>query len=67
MNAQVSKTLGKKYPVELYSGSENLTNYYQKNAILVSDQPFGAYFDVSMVWGPLSGRMFYTGVRYKIG
>jgi outer membrane receptor protein involved in Fe transport len=66
MNVQVTKTVGKKHPLDLYIGSENLTNYYQKNAILASDQPFGAYFDASMVWGPLSGRMFYAGIRYKI-
>ena len=66
MNAQASKTFGKKYPLDIYVGSENLTNYYQKNPVLESDQPFGAYFDASMVWGPLAGRMFYTGLRYKI-
>jgi outer membrane receptor for ferrienterochelin and colicin len=66
MNAQVTKTLGKKNPLEIYLGSENIGNYYQKNAIIAADQPFGSYFDASMVWGPLSGRMFYTGVRYKI-
>jgi outer membrane receptor for ferrienterochelin and colicin len=66
MNAQVSKTLGKKNPLDIYIGGENLGNYYQKKAIIASDQPFGPYFDASIVWGPLSGRMFYTGVRYKI-
>jgi outer membrane receptor for ferrienterochelin and colicin len=66
MNAQVSKTLGKKYPLDIYIGSENFTNYYQKNPVLASDQPFGPYFDASLVWGPLSGRMFYMGLRYKI-
>jgi outer membrane receptor for ferrienterochelin and colicins len=66
MNAQISKTLGKKYPLDIYVGSENLTNYYQKDPVLASDQPFGPYFDASLVWGPLTGRMFYTGVRYKI-
>jgi len=66
MNAQVSKTVGKKHPLDIYIGSENLTNYYQKNPVLASDQPFGPYFDASLVWGPLSGRMFYTGLRYKI-
>jgi outer membrane receptor for ferrienterochelin and colicin len=66
MSAQVSKTLGKKHPFDIYVGGENLTNYYQQNPVLASDQPFGPYFDASMVWGPLSGRMFYGGVRYKI-
>ncbi|MBP6024975.1 TonB-dependent receptor domain-containing protein [Ferruginibacter sp.] len=66
MNAQVSKTVGKKYPLDIYVGAENLANYFQKNVILAADQPFGQYFDASMVWGPVSGRMFYTGLRLKI-
>lgn len=66
MNAQVSKTVGKKYPLDIYVGAENLTNYFQKNVILAASQPFGQYFDASMVWGPVSGRMFYTGLRLKI-
>jgi outer membrane receptor for ferrienterochelin and colicins len=66
MNAQVSKTIGKKRPIDLYIGGENLGNYYQKNAILAADQPFSQYFDASMVWGPLSGTTVYGGVRFKI-
>jgi outer membrane receptor for ferrienterochelin and colicin len=66
MNAQVSKTIGKKYPVDIYVGAENLTNFFQQHVILASDQPFGNYFDASLVWGPVSGRMFYTGIRFKI-
>jgi hypothetical protein len=45
---------------------ENLTNYYQKNPVLAFQQPFSSYFDASMVWGLLSGRMFYAGIRCKI-
>jgi len=66
MNAQVSRTLGKKHPVDIYFGSENITNYYQDGAIIAADQPFGQYFDASLVWGPLSGRMFYMGARFKL-
>jgi outer membrane cobalamin receptor len=66
MNAQVSKTVGKKRPIEIYIGGENLTNFYQKKVIIAPDQPFGQYFDASLIWGPVSGRMFYTGIRYKI-
>ena len=66
MNAQVSKSLGKNKAFELYAGGENLTNYFQKNVILSADQPFGNYFDASMVWGPVSGRLMYAGFRYKI-
>ena len=66
MNAQVSKTVGKKYPFDIYIGAENLTNYYQKNAIIAASEPFSPYFDASMIWGPLTGRMFYAGMRLKI-
>ncbi len=66
MNAQVTKTVGKKHPVDIYFGSENLGNYYQKDAIVAAAQPFSQYFDASMIWGPVYGRMFYGGVRYKI-
>ena len=66
MNAQVSKSFGKSKSFEIYGGGENLTNYFQKNVILGADQPFGNYFDASMVWGPVSGRLLYAGLRYKI-
>ena len=66
MNAQVSKSIGKKSPVDVYLGSENLTNYFQKNAIVAVNQPFGAYFDASMIWEPVYGRMFYAGLRFKL-
>ncbi|HVG15732.1 MAG TPA: TonB-dependent receptor [Chitinophagaceae bacterium] len=66
MNAQISKTLGKKNQFDIYVGGENLTNYYQENAIVAANEPFGSFFDASMIWGPLTGRMIYTGVRFKI-
>lgn len=66
MNAQVSKTIGKKHPVDFYIGAENLTNYFQKDVIVAADQPFSQYFDASLVWGPVTGRMFYAGWRLKI-
>ncbi|HEV7620631.1 MAG TPA: TonB-dependent receptor, partial [Flavisolibacter sp.] len=66
MNAQLSKTLGKKSNIDLYIGAENLTNYFQKDIIIAADQPFSTYFDASLVWGPSSGRMFYGGLRFSI-
>jgi outer membrane receptor for ferrienterochelin and colicin len=66
MNAQISKTFGKKNPMDLYVGAENIGNYFQQNTILSADQPFSPYFDASMVWGPVTGRMFYMGWRIKI-
>jgi outer membrane receptor protein involved in Fe transport len=66
MNAQISKTVGNKFPVDIYLGGENLTNFFQKDAIIAANQPFSPYFDASLVWGPVSGRMFYGGLRFKI-
>lgn len=66
MNAQVTKTFGSKKLFDIYAGGENLTNYYQKNAIVAASQPFSQYFDASMIWGPLSGRMIYAGMRFRI-
>ncbi|NBC08760.1 MAG: TonB-dependent receptor [Bacteroidetes bacterium] len=51
---------------ELYVGGENLLNFRQENPILSSSDPFGPYFDASMVWGPIFGRNVYAGLRYRI-
>lgn len=64
MNAQITRTFSKTF--EIYLGAENLGNYQQKNAILGSNDPFGSYFDSSMVYAPVFGAMFYTGLRFKI-
>ena len=62
MNAQISKTLGKKYPLDVYVGSENLSNYYQKNPVLASDQPFGPLFRCFTGLGTVVGK----NVLYRI-
>jgi hypothetical protein len=66
MNSQVSKTMGKKSNVDVYVGAENLTGYFQRAAIIAADQPFSPYFDASLIWGPITGRMFYAGIRFNI-
>lgn len=63
---QVSKTFGMKNIFEVYVGCENLTNYYQKDAIIAADQPFSNYFDAALVWGPITGRMLYGGLRFQM-
>jgi outer membrane receptor for ferrienterochelin and colicin len=64
MNAQVSKDMGTRWSV--YVGVENLTDFKLANPIVAANDPFGAYFDTSMVWGPVFGRMGYAGFRYRI-
>lgn len=66
MNAQITKHFNYKRPFDVYLGAENFNNFYQKNPILGHDQPFGPYFDSSMVWGPLTGRMIYAGIRLSV-
>ncbi len=48
MNAQVTKSLGKKNAFDIYAGAENLTNYYQHDAIIAAGEPFSDYFDASL-------------------
>ncbi len=51
---------------EIYTGVENLTNFTQQKPIIAYDDPFGNYFDASVIWGPIMGRLYYAGLRYKI-
>ncbi|NOT76550.1 MAG: TonB-dependent receptor [Cyclobacteriaceae bacterium] len=64
MNAQVTKDFGERWSA--YVGVENLTDFTLDNPIVSANSPFGPYFDSSMVWGPVFGRMWYAGFRYRI-
>ena len=63
-NGQVTKTVAENFDV--YIGGENLLDFRQQNAILDVENPFGGFFDSSLVWGPIQGRVIYAGLRYKI-
>ena len=63
LNAQITKKLKM---VELYLGGENLTNYRQKNPIIAADNPFGSYFDTSMIYAPITGITAYVGMRLTL-
>ncbi|MBQ1167597.1 MAG: TonB-dependent receptor [Bacteroidales bacterium] len=52
--------------LDIYAGAENITGFRQHDAILGAEDPFGADFDASVVWGPLMGRKFYLGLRYTL-
>ena len=62
MNAHINKSLGRGF--EVYGGVENLLNYMQNSPIIDSENPFGQYFDGSLIWGPTMGRSIYGGLRY---
>ncbi|HCT30335.1 MAG TPA: TonB-dependent receptor [Bacteroidales bacterium] len=63
MNAQITKYFRK---FEVYLGGENLTDFMQKNPIISPNDPYSPYFDASMVWGPITGRKIYVGIRMTI-
>ena len=63
LNAQITK----KYKGwEFYIGGENLANQMQSNPILSADQPYGEYFDASIIHSPITGVMGYIGFRYSM-
>jgi outer membrane receptor for ferrienterochelin and colicin len=64
LNSQITKTFGTS--LDFYLGVENIANFRQNNPILSAENPFGEYFDGSLVWGPIFGRMAYFGVRYTL-
>jgi outer membrane receptor protein involved in Fe transport len=63
LNAQVTKVFSTKF--EIYLGGENIGNYQQANAIIGAAEPFGQFFDSSMIYGPVFGAMYYAGLRWK--
>ena len=63
LNLQVTKRFKS---FDVYVGAENLTNFRQKNAIVAADDPYGAFFDASLVWGSAMGINPYLGFRYKL-
>ncbi|MFT4543836.1 MAG: outer membrane receptor for ferrienterochelin and colicins [Bacteroidia bacterium] len=63
INAQITKRF--KW-FELYAGAENLTNFRQKNPIIAANDPYGEFFDASLVWGATMGINPYLGLRYKL-
>ncbi len=64
-NLQVSK----EWPTtgwEAYLGVENFTNFKMTRPIVSAENPFAEEFDASMVWGPILGRMYYAGFRFRL-
>ena len=62
-NTQITKSWKDRFDV--YVGMENITNVRQPNPIIAANDPFGTYFDGSLIWGPIFGRMTYVGFRLK--
>jgi outer membrane cobalamin receptor len=63
LNTQINR---KFKHAELYAGAENLLNFVQPRAIISAENPFSQTFDASMIYAPLTGRVFYIGFTYII-
>ncbi|HVN48746.1 MAG TPA: TonB-dependent receptor [Bacteroidota bacterium] len=64
VNGQITRSWGN--GLDMYIGVENLFNFRQDNPILDAAHPNSSYFDSSIVWGPISGRMLYIGLRWNV-
>lgn len=63
MNLQVTRNFRR---LQMYAGSENLLDYRQHDPVIAAEDPFGDYFDASLIWGPVHGRKIYAGIRFLI-
>ncbi|MEO2051231.1 MAG: TonB-dependent receptor [Allomuricauda sp.] len=64
INAQVTKVFSNAF--ECYIGGENMGNFTQNMPILASNDPFGPYFDSTILYGPVLKSAYFIGFRYKI-
>lgn len=72
LNVQVTRQFTPQFSI--YGGVENALNYKQDRPIIaadygmepVSEADFNQYFDASLVYGPIFGRMLYAGLRWGI-
>jgi len=52
--------------LDLYFGIENIFDFRQEEPIVSWENPFGEYFDTSLVWGNTRGREMYLGFRFNL-
>jgi outer membrane cobalamin receptor len=64
VNTQISKKWNEKF--EVYLGGENILNYKQQDPIISAENPYGPFFDASLIWGPVFGIKVYAGLRLTI-
>jgi len=63
MNLQISRFF--RY-LNIYLGSENLTDFTQDHPVLGADNPYLPGFDATNIWGPVMGRRIYAGIRFTL-
>jgi outer membrane receptor for ferrienterochelin and colicins len=62
---QITKTI-KKINLEVYGGMKNIFNYTQESPLIAAEDPYSDAFDTSYAYGPLQGRRFFVGLRWKL-
>jgi len=50
---------------EFYTGGENIGNYLMPDPIISGENPYLPSFNAGNTWGPIGGRMIYTGIRWR--
>jgi hypothetical protein len=63
LHAQITKRF--RY-FDIYAGCENILDNVQKDPIIGYDNPFGADFDATVIYGSLMKRTFYIGLRLTL-
>lgn len=64
INSQLTRVVNEK--LDLYLGGENMGNSVQKKPIISAQDPFGLYFDSTILYAPVLGETYYVGFRYKL-
>jgi outer membrane receptor protein involved in Fe transport len=64
VNAQVTRSFTVGF--DLYLGVENLLGFRQDTPVIDAAHPNSSYFDSSLIWGPVNGRVVYGGLRWGI-
>lgn len=63
LDGQITRRFKK---LDWYLGVENALNFMQDNPIRGIENPYSDSFDAAMIWGPVMGRRFYSGIRIKV-
>lgn len=50
----------------IYAGGENLLDFKQKHPVMKFTEGNKEFYDSSLIWGPVTGRMLYAGFRFVI-
>jgi outer membrane receptor for ferrienterochelin and colicins len=64
VNSQVTRNFNEN--LALYIGLENIFDFRQTDLMIDPLNPHSDFFDASLIWGPVKGRMAYAGLRFKL-